>query len=157
VTRHRTTRARHLRPAPLAEGESILDLADQEVERRGQFVAQLFEYLSAKLRAFVGAGCPLDEQEALQWQIMNALELSDATFRGAEDWQERHRDAVREAIAERQAALQGDQPPSLLMAAFWCDAALLAEEEFWALIRTHRSSLRAADLKAAQSRRSRAH
>jgi hypothetical protein len=47
--------------------------------------------------------------------------------------------------------------PVHVMAAFWCDAALAAEENFWTAIRAHKRELAAAEAKATQWRRERAH
>jgi hypothetical protein len=123
-------------PDDLPEGTTVADLSDREVLERAQVFAQLFERITEQLEQFVDAGCP-DDDEALMKNITMVLYYNLDAFRGAEEWRAQREGAVRRAI--EQGALQGDPDdvPESLLAAFWCDVALKAEEAFWAKVREH--------------------
>ena len=78
-------------------------------------------------------------------------------FRGAEEWRAQREDAVRGAI--EQGVFEGEPQdiPESLLAAFWCDIALRAEEDFWAKVREHAEELGESELRDESLRRSRAH
>jgi hypothetical protein len=143
-------------PDDLPDGTTLLDVPDREVLERAQVFAQLFEHITRQLEEFVAAGCPDDDEELMKGVTMVLCYNLDA-FRGAEEWRAQREDAVRAAI--KQGAFRGnpEDVPESLLAAFWCDVALQAEETFWAKVREHAEELGESELWDERLRRSRAH
>jgi hypothetical protein len=143
-------------PDDLPEGTTLVDVSDREVLERAQVFAQLFERMTEQLEEFVAAGCPDDDDMFIKNVTMVLYYNLDA-FRGAEEWRAQREGAVRAAI--KQGALRGnpEDVPESLLAAFWCDLALQAEEAFWAKVREHAEELGESELWDDNLRRSQAH
>jgi hypothetical protein len=143
-------------PDDLPEGTTLLDMPDHEVLERAQVFAQLFEGITEQLEDYIAAGCP-DDDDSLMRSVTMVLYYNLDAFRGAEEWRAQHEAAARTAL--EQGALRGnpDDIPESLLAAFWCDVALRAEETFWATVREHAEELGEPELLDENLRRSRAH
>jgi hypothetical protein len=144
-------------PPDLPEGTTIVDLPDDDVRERAEFSAALFEFASDKVKEFVAAGCPLEDDEDVRSNMTFALQMSLSTFRGAKEWRKAHGPAVSAAVQDGALGGRPEDAPAVLKAAIWVDEALKAEEEFRALLQAHAPRLAAAERKRLKANRSRVH
>ena len=99
-------------PTHLLEGTSLLDLRDIEVALRAGFSLAIFDALQKEVESFVAAGCPLKRDKKLRTTMTNAISLSFAAFRGADQWQAARQGAIQRAMEdadESRAALRRGQ------------------------------------------------
>jgi hypothetical protein len=122
-------------PTHLLEGTSLLDLRDIEVALRAGFGLAIFDALQKEVESFVAAGCPLKRDKKLRTTMTNAISLSFAAFRGADQWQAARQGAIQRAMEDAGPDCPPQQMPDLLKAAFFVAAAKDAE-----LSRHHREA-----------------
>jgi hypothetical protein len=129
-------------PRPLPAGTTLADIPDREVWDRAAYVADLFQDARDLVKQFIAEGYPAEESYELCVAALATLEFAASRLPGAREWHEKNEPGV--GVAVKAGGLDGrvEDVPPIIPAVFWCEVALGAEEEFWAVVRAHEAKLK---------------